>query len=446
MKGPGVRIVNNIRVTVTAYAPGGIQDELGIEAGAYEARWISSDVTPAATAVFVIPGSVWSRIRPKLNKLAQRRIPAYNLTTGVPLGAGRTMPLLTYTADWVPQGRPRVHQIEGAPLSLASPANLTLRGTGFLGATYATASIWQTITGYARNTVAGVRSVPRTVEVFRITSLIPGPAGNNIAVRIRQPASTGAVAFTRESDGTYMVTVTPLTGASNTTAIAAQINGDAVASLWVSATAVVASIALSPTLSASGTGTLASSRTNAPSGDPRRDAMRLTGGDGSAQARLSLVVSSPSYANRLYLLANKAGNDGNLITITLNMSQGSNTVSVSGNDITVNRTGATETLANLVTAINGNASAAALVTASAIGSGSLGATAKTWLHSGAGEAVTVTVAGATARVVSQTDTALVIATTNANLVAAGVATGEIAVIQLSMHFGSIGVTLGAVTA
>ena len=68
------------------------------------------------------------------------------------------------------------------------------------------------------------------------------------------------------------------------------------------------------------------------------------------------------------------------------------------------------------------------------------------LEGGAGEPVIATIAGAPARVVSQTDTAIVLAVTNPDLVAAGVSVGEIAVIQLLMHYGLATATMGAVAA
>lgn len=436
-----------IRVNITSYAPAAISDDLGIEAMADGAAWVSSPGVPKASTSFVVTGSVWTRLRPRLLELSQRRIPAYNLTTGAVI-AGKTMPALVYTADWVPAGRPAIYSIEGAPLSLASPANLTLRGVGFLGASYAYAVIQQAVGGYTAG-FPGTRTVPRTVEVFRITSVLPGPVGDQISLIISPASGAGAVFVTPNTSpsGGLLIRVVPAAGASTTTAIAAQINGDAVASTFVSATATVAGATLSPTLVTPSFGPLGGGdATNAAALASLRDGLRLRGGDGSSPSYLNVRVVDTSYANRLRIVSNRAGNDQNLITLTLNMSQGANTVAVSGNDITVNRTGATETIANLVAAINGNASAAALVTASAIGSGSLGALSKTWFSGGAGEAVVVTVGGATARVVSQTDTAMVIATTNANLVAAGITVGEIVAVQLSMHYGRVSMTVGAVVA
>lgn len=437
-----------IRVTITAYAPSTVSDDLGIEALAEGAAWTSSPGVPGASTTFVVTGATWTRLRPRLLEMSQRRIPAYNPTTGAAI-PGKTMPALVYTADWVPSGRPAIHSIEGAPLSLASPANLTLRGVGFLGSTFAYAVIQQAVGGYSSG-FPGTRTVPRTVEVFRVTSVLPGPIGNQMTLIIAPASGAGSVVTTPNPDagGGLLVRVTPAAGASTTTAIAAQINGDAVASTFMSATATVAGVTLSPTLVAPifGPGGGGGPGTTTAALAVLRDGLRLRNGDGSSPSYLNVRVVESSYANRLRIVSNRAGNDQNLITLTINMSQGANTVAVSGNDITVNRTGATETIANLVTAINGNASAAALVTASAVGSGSLGALSKTWFSGGAGEPVVVTVGGAVARVVSQTDTAMVIATTNANLVAAGVTVGEIVAVQLSMHYGRVSMTVGAVAA
>ena len=437
-----------IRVTITAYAQGSIADDLGLEPQATGASWVSSPTGFGLTTTFVVTGATWTRLRPKLAQLSLRRIPAYNTSTGVPLGKGKTMPYMTYTVEWVPAGRPRIHQIEGGPLSLAAPANVTLRGTGFLGSTNAYAIIQQATTGYI-DRLPGTRTVPRTVEVFRVTSVLAGPIGNRVSLTISPASGAGAVFVTPDTstdEGGVNIRVVPAAGASNTTAIAAQINGDAVASTFITATATVASIALSPTIVNPLTGPVGGGNREMASVAVLKDKLRLSQGDGSAPASASFFVTAGAYANRLRVVSARAGNDRNIISLTVNMAQGSNTVVVTGTDIVVNRTGATETIANLVTAINGSAQAAALVTASAVGAGSLGAQDKTWLEGGAGEPVIATIAGAPARVVSQTDTAIVLAVTNPDLVAAGVSVGEIAVIQLLMHYGLATATMGAVAA
>jgi len=435
----------NIRVTVVSYVQGEILDKLGLEAYSNNAPWVASAFAPGLTTTFDVSGAVWSRLRSELMKLSQMRIPAYNTSTGAALGTGATMPAITYSAEWLPGGRPRIHQIEGAPLSLADPANLTIRGTGFLGAQYAKVSISKSTSGFGEMVYPPTRMVPRLVEVFRVTSVLPGPAGNNISISIAAASGAGSVTTTYvASRNEINIRVVPAAGSSTTTAIAAQINGDSVASTFVTATAVVASIALTPTELNVNSGPTGSEPNVAQS--VLKDRMFLTGGDGSSPATADLLVSGTSMANRLKIVSTKAGNDRNLITITINASQGANSVSVSGNDITVDRTTATTAIATLASAINANTAAAALVTASAVGSGSIGAVSKTWLRGGAGESVSITIGGAATTVVSQTDTAIEVSTTNAALLAAGVAAGDVVSLQMVMHYGLVHASVGTVAA
>jgi hypothetical protein len=157
---------------------------------------------------------------------------------------------------------------------------------------------------------------------------------------------------------------------------------------------------------------------------------KMYNGDGGGIARLDLLVAGTDPTNRLRVMALKGGNGGNRIALILRMSQLANSVAVSGTVITVNRTGATETIANLASAINGNASAAALVAASAIGTGSLGASVQKFLHGGAGPDFSATLGGAPATILSHNDTTLVIAVTAAALVTAGVTEMERAMLQI----------------
>lgn len=441
--------MSNVQITITPNANGSLIDDLGIDAATKDATFIGVSLVAGRPVTVTVPGAMWTRIRAKLSELSQRRIAAYDPVTLLPLGNGRTMPYITYTATPAPGGRPRIHQVEGGTISLAAPGNVTLRGSGFLGSVFASASI--KVGGLSNGAVdilPGTTIVPRATEVFRVTSLLAGPQGNYIRVRLLNASGAGAVTVKREvyqGQAYFVIEVVPAAGASNTTAIAAQIAGNAVAAALVTATAVVASIPLSPTQfnvnlgKSSGAPELTASKV-------QQNALTLAGGDGSGPSSIHIPVVEGVMTNRLVFTANRAGNDTNLITLTLNMSQGANTVVVTGNDIVVNRTAATETLANLVTAINANANAAALGTASAVGSGSLGATAKTWAWGGAGDGVVATIGGAAARVVSMTDTSMVLATTNAALVAAGAVAGEQMIVQVSLSFGQISASAGALGA
>jgi hypothetical protein len=131
-----------------------------------------------------------------------------------------------------------------------------------------------------------------------------------------------------------------------------------------------------------------------------------------------------------------------MISITLRMSQAGNSVTVSGSDIVVNRTGATETLANLVTAINAPGSAAIpFIKASAVGVGSLGAVSKTYLVGGAGEQVSAQIGGAPATIREQGDTSMLVDVLGTALTAAGVATGDVALVNLLLDYQRLSASL-----
>jgi hypothetical protein len=434
--------MSNARITVIPYCQSAIQDLLGLEAMAKPQMWSSSNFAFGVPVTFEVSGAVWTRLRYQLNALAQRRIPAMS-PAGVPLNTGKTQPALTYSMEWVPGDRPRVHQVEGVPLSLAAPANLTLRGTNLL-AGVAASKIIQTWSPNFTFGYPGTRTYVPAVDALRLDAVAKGPSGNLIGFSIEPASGAGSVATTFNGDGQIYIKITPASGASNSTAIAAQVNGDPVASLFVTATALVASSPIAPTKSMIG-GNGPSPGGLTPSQSGQIDRWYLEGGDGGGLAVLDVPVTAGSLVNRLRLTSNKAGNDQNLITLTLVMN-GVAGVAVSGTNITVTRAGATETLANLVAAINGNVAAAALVTASAIGAGSLGAMPKTWLYGGGGEPPVATVGGAVASIVSQTDTAMVIGTTNGALVAAGVAAGEEANVQIQMNYGLVTASIGVVAA
>ena len=157
----------------------------------------------------------------------------------------------------------------------------------------------------------------------------------------------------------------------------------------------------------------------------------LKGGDGGGLAELNFLVSGTNPANRLRVLAQKSGTPSNHIRIKLVMNQGGNSVVVSGKTITVNRTGATETIANLASAINASAAAAALVQAGVLGTGSL-ADSDGYLYGGSGEEPVVTVGGAPAVVTGHADDSMQLSVAAADLVAAGVSNLDNAVIQVVM--------------
>jgi hypothetical protein len=562
--------MSNVAITVTAYGNSVLNDLLGIEAYAKPGTWVSQSFSFGTTVTFEVPGNVWTRLRPLLSSLANRRIPALD-SNGLPLASGKTMPALTYTMDWIPGDRPRIHRaligvaggsaavaatgrieavaggvltdgetftlsdgvntpttfefddnasvtpgnvaivfaapdtadivagaiatavngvvgtldvtaavtgsvvtltnaVAGAAgnvniinntvmditgmsggadastttsLSLASPGNITLAGTNLLAGVAASLTLqsWSAAYSYGN---PGTRTFTQAVDALRITALAKGPVGNKIAVTIKAPALSGSVTSTLGDDGDIHIVVTPVTGAATATAIAAQINNVlAPSSVWVVATALVGSALISPTSTVSVNGISPGGLTASNSGQIGK--VYLSGGDGGGLSRLDVPVVAGVQTNRLVLVSRRAGNNQNLITLRITVSSGVGTVAtLSGSDITVACNGATETLANIETAINNLANGP--VIASAVGSGSLGALAKTWLHSGGGEAPAATVAGAPATVVSQSDSQMVLSVTSGALSTAGATVGQIGVVQLQMNYGLVNTDIGPLVA
>ena len=433
--------MSNVLVSVVAYGNATLQDLLGIEAYARPGSWVSQSLSFGSSVSFEVPGTVWTRVRSQLNGLAQRRIPALD-AAGVPTGTGKTQPILTYSMEWVPGDRPRIHQVEGAPLDLSTPANLTLRGTNLLGGTAASKIVQTWSSAYAYGN-PGTRTYTRAVDSLRFDAVNKGPLGNKIAFSI-EAAGSASVVTTIGEDGEVYVKITPATGASNSTAIAAQVAGDTDASAFITATALVASAAIGPTAtSIGGNGPSPGGLTPSQSGQIAK--IYLDGGDGGGLARLDIPAVAGVPTDRLVLTSAKGGNDRNTITVTF--VSGSNAVAVSGNDITVTR-GSDTSIADLVTAINGSG-ARALVVASAVGDDSLTLSrvmAKSWLYGGGGETPVATIAGAASTVVSQSDTAMVLSVTNTALVAAGAAVGEVAVVQVQMNYGLVAASIGLIVA
>ena len=435
-------IMSNVLVSVVAYGNATLQDLLGIEAYARPGSFVSQSLSFGSSVSFEVPGTVWTRVRSQLNGLAQRRIPALD-AAGLPTGTGKTQPVLTYSMEWVPGDRPRIHQVEGAPLDLSTPANLILRGTNLLGGTAASKVVQTWSSAYAYGN-PGTRTYTRAVDSLRFDAVNKGPLGNKIAFSI-EAAGSASVVTTIGEDGEVYVKITPATGASNSTAIVAQVAGDTDASAFITATALVASAAIGPTAtSIGGNGPSPGGITPSQSGQINR--IYLDGGDGGGLARLDIPAVATVPTNRLVLTSAKGGNDRNTITVTF--VSGSNAVAVSGNDITVTRAADTA-ISALVTAINANASARALVVASAVGDDSLtlpNVMAKSWLYGGGGETPVATIAGAVSTVVSQSDTSMELSVTNTALVAAGAAAGEVAVVQVQMNYGLVAASIGLIVA
>lgn len=408
-------------LTITAVGNLALQDELGLEAMAPEAQFRGVGVSAGVTTVVRMTSATWDRVRPRLRALTQRRTPVLD-GAGLVI-PGCTQPVCFYSMVEVPGRNPRINQIEQtAALDLVTNGVLTLRGTNLLAGIKAKLDIWRQDGSPIKVIQTGQATFNAPVKIMTITANAVGPIGDKIGVRIEPDSGAGSVSTRMFADGRFEITVVPAASTNTATAIAAQIAGNSMAASLVTATAIVGAAKVPPT-------TEAASFMQPPQ-VVRATHQYLKGGDGGGLAILDVPVVDGVMTNRLRLTAQKAGNPSNQIALVLRMSQGGNTVTVSGTTITVNRTGATETIANLVSAINGNASAAALVVASAVGAGSLGALTLRYLYGGAAEEPVATIGGAPAVVTGHTDSVMVLSVLAADLVTAGATTGEEMIVQV----------------
>ena len=412
------------QITVTALAPVALTDVLGLEASTPEAIFTRLTASAGETVSIRCSGAVWDRLRPQLRKLSQRRIPAVD-GAGVAI-PGRTRPAMTYTMDWVPGGRPCLHQLEGAVTNAAN-STVTVRGENLVpGAAAQLKFVRERVlpSGYS---AAGTTPLYLAPEVVLTLTAVPkGPIGNQIGILIKAPSGGGTVTTQEFADGKVQITVVPAAGSNTATAIATQINTDSLAPLWVTAVATVGA-ALIPAFSGSG-------EISGPNVVDQLPFQFLTGGDGTGIAFADLLVSGTDPTNRLNVIAQRAGNQGNLISLTIVLAPaGSNGVVVTGNDIVVTRTAATS-LADLRTAIRNNAAALALVHPEVVGAGNISAVTKTFLAGGAGEQPVAQIGGAPATVYEQSDTLLTLYVTGAALTAAGVAAGEVAQVNILVDY------------
>ena len=436
--------MSNVAITVTAYGNSVLNDILGIEAYAKPGTWVSQSLSFGSVVTFEVPGNVWTRLRPQLNGLANRRIPALG-TDGLPLASGKTQPALTYSMDWVPGDRPRVGSvtISTTLVDLSSGSTLTVAGTNLLSGVAASLVLqtWSAAYSYGN---PGTRTFTRAVDSLRVDAVAKGPLGNKVAVSVEKEAASSSVVVTMGVDGEIYVKVTPITGFSPSTAIAALINGSSAANVWVSATALVAGALISPTSTVSVNGSSPGGLTASNSGQVGK--VYLSGGDGGGLSRLDVPVVAGAPANRLVLVSNTAGNQQNLVTLTITVSSGVATAAtLSGSDITVACELATDTIANIRDAIN--AVVGVPVVASVVGTGSLGVLAKSWLYGGGGETPVATVGGKVAVITAQSDTAMTITVSSAALaVSPAISAGHQLALQLQMNYGLVSAPLGAAQA
>lgn len=412
-------------LSVSAYGSFTVSDFSQIEASSPEADFIRAAGKPGLTSTYVITAGQFDRMRPGLDRLATRRIPVVDATTGLTV-PNRTRPILTYTVEAVPGGRPRPTQLEGA-VDTSAGATLTLRGTGLIPGTKASLIVSQTPASIS-NAAVGVAKWTENTPVIRFDAVMKGPIGGRISVAILAASGAGSVSTVERGDGVVEITVVPAAAGRTATAIASQVNGNALAAAWVTATAIAGSTIVTPFQGTAVQGP------NALGGTPFR---RLSRGRGTGVAFADFLLSGTDPTNALRLFAQKAGNQGNIITVTIKANQGANSIVVSGNDITVNRMAATTAISALVTAINGDAAANLLVRAVAIGSGNLGSVAQTYLAGGAGETPVATIGGAVGTIKSHTDTDMIISASAGLLTGAGVAAGEVAKVFVTLDYKSI---------
>lgn len=378
-----------MQVTVTALAPFAFADYLGLEAQniAENEPFIAQSFNAGDVKTFVVSENQWARLRDVLDNLSCKMFGVLNATTGLATGQYRSV--LTYSAEPVPGGRARFTRVSGA-ISLASAANtLTLDGVNLIRGVLAAGSMG---IGTAKLSFAAQRK---------------GPEANGITVDVKKASGAGSVtvAQTAGQNGVKtLITVVPAAAGPGANAIAAQINANALANFFVQATG-------------GGTGTVTPA------------SVTLIKGRGAGVAYMYLVNAS---GQRLTVQARKPGVGGNQISLKILAAAGAGSVAVSGNDITVTPAAAGDTINAVITQINGNAAAAALVVASGSGAASPGVLAQTWLHGGAGEDASLRVGSVTAVITTHSDTQ-VVATVDGTALA-GYAAGNDALVSLLTGF------------
>lgn len=378
------------RVTVTANSKCSLQDLRGLD-GPNSRFFEDGD-----TKVFDVTETQWPSIRSQLVRLSQDRVAVFD--SGV--RSTRTKPLLTYTVEQVPGGRQRVYHLTGIigiGAGDADPAVITVTGENLIP-----------------GLLAQLVLKKGTTSQLALTAARKGPVGNRVFVQFAAATGAGSVAVTPDELGGALIAVVPAAAGPGAIAIAAQMNGVPECARYVSAVG-------------GGTGTLGPV-----------DTSRLSGGDGAGVAYLDLrTATAGSY---LRLTAKKPGNQGNLITIEVTAPDaGGPSVSVTGRAIKVipHTTVGDDDLTTIAGLINGYAAAAALVTAAAIGTGTVilpTPVKPTYLYGGAAEEPTAYVGGASAKVTSFTDTAIGLTAVKADL-AGLLATGDFAKVVLLSDYG-----------
>jgi len=430
-------------LSITAFGDAAFGELSGLDGLDLEGEFRGGEVSAGITRVYRISNAAWERLRPKMRELAQKRV--QNLDGSGNIIIGSFKPLLTYSLTPTPDNHPRINLIEEtAPLSPLVNGVLTVKGTNLLGATKAYLDIFSQSPKPISGGTTGTTRFASPVKIMRIVAQMFGARGKQIYFRVA-PAGSASVTVRLVGESRVEITVTPATGATTVADIAGQIVASAAASYYITSISYVSSARV-PVSSPSPVGLGASPQATPPTHLPLD-----RGGDGGGLAELFVPVAAGVVTNGLMLTATKPGTPGNGTSLVLRMDQGADTVTVTGKKITVNRTGSTETIANIRTAINANASAAALVTATVRGSGSVGALTERFLYGGSGEEPVATVGGATASIASYDDSTAVLNVAFADFAAAGGAELKNALVQVLIGdrkisgqvLVGIGCTLGA---
>lgn len=351
----------------------------------------------------------WNEIRQTIVKLSQRRVEL--IESGV--RTGRFQPLMTYSVDTLPGGRPRVYQIEGGVQIDGATQSLVVRGENLI-----------------QGVAAQLTSKKNTSAQIVFTATRKGPVGNRVAVKINPVPSTtnaGSVRVTRRPNGGALIEVTPPDAGTSATggqagAIVTQLIANAEAARFVTA-------------SGSGSGLVGNLPESA-----------LVGGDGTGMAFFD--VMSAVAGSYLRLEARAPGNGGNGISVKF-MTPGSAGIVVDAAAKTIIVTpasaGSGPQIGAIATQINAHDEARKLIKATGIGTTStvLGAPIGwNYLHGGAGDDVVAKVGGAVVRITDYTDTAVTLGFEGSGdpadvLTGAGLATGEQALVTILSDYGVI---------
>jgi hypothetical protein len=182
-------------ITVTALSAVAMTDVLGLEASTPEAIFTRLSASNGETVVIRCSGAVWDRLRPQLRKLSQRRIPA--LTPAGVVIPGRTAPAMTYTQEWIPGDRPRIHQVEGS-LVVGSDCTLQIRGENLLPGARASLTIFREPVNVGSFAAAGGTMLRSTLpSAYSCAATEPAPEGARISTAIWLPIGPLAAASKR---------------------------------------------------------------------------------------------------------------------------------------------------------------------------------------------------------------------------------------------------------